>query len=87
MVRKILAILTITAAAGSLPAGVASAQDAAKGEAVFKQCMTCHRADKNMVGPALAGGSATASVSFPAFGSSQHSDVRTLPSYNRTAAR
>ncbi|ABE40963.1 c-type cytochrome [Rhodopseudomonas pseudopalustris] len=55
MVRKLLAIVTITAAAGSLSTGTASAQDAAKGEAVFKQCMTCHRADKNMVGPALGG--------------------------------
>ncbi len=54
MVRKLLAIVTITAAAGSLSTG-ASAQDAAKGEAVFKQCQTCHRADKNMVGPALGG--------------------------------
>ncbi|WP_420132147.1 c-type cytochrome [Rhodopseudomonas sp.] len=55
MVRKLLAIVTITAAAGSLSTGIASAQDAAKGEAVFKQCQTCHRADKNMVGPALGG--------------------------------
>ncbi|WP_022721597.1 cytochrome c family protein [Rhodopseudomonas sp. B29] len=55
MVRNILAILTITATAGTLSIGTASAQDAAKGEAVFKQCMTCHRADKNMVGPALGG--------------------------------
>lgn len=55
MVRKLLAILTITATAGSLSIGTASAQDAAKGEAVFKQCMTCHRADKSMVGPMLGG--------------------------------
>jgi cytochrome c len=34
------------------------AQDAAKGEQVFKQCMTCHRIGpdaKNLVGPALTG--------------------------------
>jgi cytochrome c len=55
VVRKLLAILTITATAGSLSIGTASAQDAAKGEQVFKQCMTCHRADKNMVGPMLNG--------------------------------
>jgi cytochrome c len=38
--------------------GGASAQDAAKGEQVFKQCMTCHRIGpdaKNLVGPALTG--------------------------------
>ena len=36
----------------------ASAQDAAKGEQIFKQCMTCHRIGpdaKNLVGPALTG--------------------------------
>lgn len=36
----------------------AIAQDAAKGEQVFKQCMTCHRIGpdaKNMVGPVLTG--------------------------------
>ena len=38
--------------------GSASAQDAAKGEQVFKQCMTCHRIGpdaKNLVGPVLTG--------------------------------
>jgi cytochrome c len=46
------------AAAAALPAGTASAQDATKGEQVFKQCMTCHRIGpdaKNLVGPALTG--------------------------------
>jgi cytochrome c len=36
----------------------ASAQDATKGEQIFKQCMTCHRIGpdaKNLVGPALTG--------------------------------
>lgn len=35
-----------------------AAQDATKGEQVFKQCMTCHRIGpdaKNMVGPVLTG--------------------------------
>jgi cytochrome c len=35
---------------------VAAAQDAAKGEIAFKQCMACHRVGpdaKNLVGPAL----------------------------------
>lgn len=39
-------------------AGPCVAQDAAKGEQVFKQCMTCHRIGpdaKNMVGPVLTG--------------------------------
>ena len=39
-------------------AGMCLAQDAAKGEQVFKQCMTCHRIGpdaKNAVGPALTG--------------------------------
>ena len=38
--------------------GAASAQDATKGEQVFKQCMTCHRIGpeaKNLVGPVLTG--------------------------------
>lgn len=38
--------------------GASFAQDAAKGEQVFKQCMTCHRIGpdaKNMVGPVLTG--------------------------------
>lgn len=38
--------------------GTCAAQDAAKGEQVFKQCMTCHRIGpdaKNMVGPVLTG--------------------------------
>jgi cytochrome c len=51
-------VLALVAAAGALPASVASAQDATKGEQVFKQCMTCHRIGpdaKNLVGPALTG--------------------------------
>jgi cytochrome c len=53
-----LTILALVAAAAALPAGAASAQDATKGEQVFKQCMTCHRIGpdaKNLVGPALTG--------------------------------
>lgn len=56
--RVKLTVLALVAAAGALPAGVASAQDATKGEQVFKQCMTCHRIGpdaKNLVGPALTG--------------------------------
>ena len=42
----------------ALSGAEAIAQDAAKGEQVFKQCMTCHRIGpdaKNMVGPVLTG--------------------------------
>lgn len=51
-------ILALVAASVTIPAGAASAQDATKGEQVFKQCMTCHRIGpdaKNLVGPALTG--------------------------------
>jgi cytochrome c len=53
-----LAVLASVAAAVSLPNGVAFAQDATKGEQIFKQCMTCHRIGpdaKNLVGPVLTG--------------------------------
>lgn len=53
-----LAIVSGVLIGGSLISGAASAQDAAKGEVVFKQCMTCHRIGpdaKNLVGPALTG--------------------------------
>ena len=51
-------LLALVTAGMALPSGVASAQDATKGEQVFKQCMTCHRIGpdaKNLVGPALTG--------------------------------
>jgi cytochrome c len=41
-----------------LAAGEAAGGDAAKGEQVFKQCMTCHRIGpdaKNLIGPVLTG--------------------------------
>ena len=53
-----LTVLALVAAAAALPVGAASAQDATKGEQVFKQCMTCHRIGpdaKNLVGPVLTG--------------------------------
>ncbi len=53
-----LKVLALVAAAFVVPGGAASAQDAAKGEQVFKQCMTCHRIGpdaKNLVGPVLTG--------------------------------
>jgi cytochrome c len=57
-VQTKLSVLALVAAAAALPAGAASAQDATKGEQVFKQCMTCHRIGpdaKNLVGPVLTG--------------------------------
>lgn len=51
-------LLTWVAVGMAVPTGAASAQDATKGEQVFKQCMTCHRIGpdaKNLVGPALTG--------------------------------
>ncbi len=50
----------ILAAAGMLLAGIApaAAQDASKGEAVFKRCRACHAigpAAKNKAGPVLTG--------------------------------
>jgi cytochrome c len=53
-----LGVLAFVAAVGALPAGGAYAQDATKGEQVFKQCMTCHRIGpdaKNLIGPVLTG--------------------------------
>jgi cytochrome c len=63
-------VLALVAAAVAIPAGAASAQDATKGEQVFKQCMTCHRIGpdaKNLVGPALTGVIGRQSGTAPAF--------------------
>lgn len=57
MVNRILSGISVAAIAASLSGG-AVAQDAAKGEQVFKQCMACHRIGpdaKNVVGPMLTG--------------------------------
>ena len=51
-------VLAFAAAAAAFSNGAAFAQDAAKGEQVFKQCMTCHRIGpdaKNLIGPVLTG--------------------------------
>ena len=53
-----------------LPGREASAQDATKGEQVFKQCMTCHRIGpdaKNLVGPVLTGVIGRQSGTYPGF--------------------
>jgi cytochrome c len=53
-----LAVLAFTVVVTALPNGVAFAQDADKGEQIFKQCMTCHRIGpdaKNLIGPVLTG--------------------------------
>ena len=52
------AVFACAAAAIVFPRSAALAQDAAKGEQIFKQCMTCHRIGpdaKNLVGPVLTG--------------------------------
>lgn len=62
--------LAFVAVAAALPASMASAQDATKGEQVFKQCMTCHRIGpdaKNLVGPALTGVIGRQSGTVPGF--------------------
>jgi cytochrome c len=51
-------ILALVTAVIGLSGSGASAQDATKGEQVFKQCMTCHRIGpdaKNLIGPVLTG--------------------------------
>ena len=51
---QVASVVAVLLSAG----GSASAQDATKGEQVFKQCMTCHRIGpdaKNLVGPVLTG--------------------------------
>lgn len=55
--KSLIAAFALTGVA-MLSAGTAMAQDAAKGEAVFKKCMACHRVGpdaKNLVGPILNG--------------------------------
>jgi cytochrome c len=50
--------LVIACLAAAAAVSNASAQDAAKGEQIFKQCMTCHRIGpdaKNLIGPVLTG--------------------------------
>lgn len=55
--RSTLFALSLVAA-GVASIGTASAQDAAKGETVFRQCQACHRVGdgaRNLVGPVLNG--------------------------------
>ena len=56
--KQCFSMIVSASAFAVLVAAPAAAQDATKGEAVFKQCMTCHRIGpdaKNLVGPALTG--------------------------------
>ena len=56
-IRVTVFAATAAILSGALP-GAAFAQDATKGEQIFKQCMTCHRIGpdaKNLVGPVLTG--------------------------------
>lgn len=55
--KSLFTALVLTGVA-TLTAGTVLAQDAAKGETVFKKCMACHRIGpdaKNLVGPILTG--------------------------------
>ena len=47
--------------------GAAQAQDAAKGKAVFNQCLACHALDHAVVGPPLAGVIGRAAGSVPGY--------------------
>jgi cytochrome c len=52
------AVFALIVAAIAFPSSAVFAQDATKGEQIFKQCMTCHRIGpdaKNLVGPVLTG--------------------------------
>ena len=54
----IAATMVLASSGASFAAGEGSGGDAAKGEQVFKQCMTCHRIGpdaKNLIGPVLTG--------------------------------
>ena len=67
---KRLIILSSIAVGGLVLSAGAQAQDAAKGEQVFKQCMTCHRIGpdaKNLVGLVLTGVIGRQSGTYPGF--------------------
>lgn len=54
----IVAAVVFASSGTAFAAGEAAGGDPAKGEQIFKQCMTCHRIGpgaKNMVGPVLTG--------------------------------
>ena len=64
--KPIVLVLAAVAASG----GGVCAQDATKGEQVFKQCMTCHRIGpdaKNLIGPVLTGVIGRQSGTVPGF--------------------
>ncbi len=71
--------LTVLAMVSGLPragfaAGEGTGGDPAKGEQVFKQCMTCHRIGpdaKNLVGPVLTGVIGRQSGTYPGFSYSE----------------
>ncbi|WP_374366914.1 cytochrome c family protein [Dongia sp.] len=83
---------TIVVLSLSIGMQAATAQDAKKGETVFKQCMACHtlEAGKNKIGPSLHGviGRAAASVEGFAYSDAMKSsgltwDEATLAEYLR----
>ncbi len=70
MGKKRLISLASAASAIVLSSTGAFAQDAAKGEQIFKQCMTCHRIGpdaKNLIGPVLTGVVGRPTGTYPGF--------------------
>ncbi len=69
----VLAMVSVLPRAG-FAAGEGTGGDPAKGEQVFKQCMTCHRIGpdaKNLVGPVLTGVIGRQSGTYPGFSYSE----------------
>lgn len=67
--RTVVAALLVAGSALTA-AAPALAQDATRGEAVFKKCMACHRAGpdaKNLVGPVLSGVIGRKAGTYPGF--------------------
>ena len=55
MVMKVICAAAVATGLLVSAAGVASAQDATKGQSIFNQCKACHALDHALVGPPLAG--------------------------------
>lgn len=67
-------LVILIQASAAVAAGEGSGGDPAKGEQIFKQCMTCHRIGpeaKNMVGPVLTGVIGRQSGTAPGFAYSE----------------
>lgn len=70
----VVPLVAFGAPRATFAAGEGSGGDPAKGEQVFKQCMTCHRIGpdaKNLVGPVLTGVIGRQSGTYPGFSYSE----------------